>query len=64
MNLQLLDKRALVTGGSNGIGEAIAKALAAEGAVVAVHGRNEGRAKQAVQAIEAAGGRAVFVSAT
>ena len=61
MNLQLLDKRALVTGSSNGIGEAIAKALAAEGAVVAVHGRDEDRARQVVQTIEAAGGRAVFV---
>ena len=61
MNLQLLDKRVLVTGSSIGIGEAIAKALAAEGAVVAVHGRDEDRTKQVVRAIEAAGGRAVCV---
>lgn len=61
VNLQLIDKRALVTGSSDGIGAAIAKALAAEGAVVAVHGRDEGRAKDVVQVIEASGGRAVFV---
>jgi 3-oxoacyl-[acyl-carrier protein] reductase len=38
MDLQLGGKRALVTGSSGGIGEAIAKALAAEGTATAVHG--------------------------
>ncbi len=40
MDLQLNGKRALVTGSSSGIGEGIAKALAREGVVVVVHGRN------------------------
>jgi 3-oxoacyl-[acyl-carrier protein] reductase len=45
MNLQLENKRALVTGSSRGIGEAIAKTLAAEGAAVVVHGRDETKAR-------------------
>jgi NAD(P)-dependent dehydrogenase (short-subunit alcohol dehydrogenase family) len=40
MDLQLRGKRALVTGGSAGIGLAITKALVAEGVTVAVPGRN------------------------
>ncbi len=41
MNLNLQAKAALVTGGSRGIGKAIAMALAAEGARVAICGRDE-----------------------
>jgi 3-oxoacyl-[acyl-carrier protein] reductase len=37
--LRLQGKRALVTGSSIGLGEAIARALAAEGVAVAIHGR-------------------------
>jgi NAD(P)-dependent dehydrogenase (short-subunit alcohol dehydrogenase family) len=58
MDLRLAGKRALVTGSSAGLGEAIAKFLAAEGAVVVVHGRDIGRTKAVAQAIHAAGGRA------
>ena len=60
----LAGKTALVTGGSRGIGRAIAKRLGQEGARVAVHyGSNEAAAKDTVSAIEAAGGRAFAVQA-
>jgi NAD(P)-dependent dehydrogenase (short-subunit alcohol dehydrogenase family) len=55
---------ALVTGGSGGIGRAIAARLAAEGAAVAVgYGRNAEPAQQAAAEVAAAGGRAVAVPA-
>jgi 3-oxoacyl-[acyl-carrier protein] reductase len=59
MDLQLSGKRAVVTGSSSGIGEAIAKILAAEGASVVVHGRREAEARRVAAEIKAAGGRAV-----
>ena len=58
MDLRLAGKRALVTGSSSGIGEAIAKQLAHEGVAVVVHGRNERRANAVAEAIRAAGGSA------
>jgi 3-oxoacyl-[acyl-carrier protein] reductase len=57
VDLQLAGKRALVTGSSSGIGEAIAKALAAEGAKVVVQGRREAEAKRVAAEIKAAGGQ-------
>ncbi|MFF8597459.1 SDR family oxidoreductase [Streptomyces sp. NPDC015232] len=55
----LAGKTALVTGGSRGIGRAIAERLGRDGARVAVHyGTNEAAAKETVSAIEAAGGEA------
>jgi NAD(P)-dependent dehydrogenase (short-subunit alcohol dehydrogenase family) len=61
---KLTGKTALVTGGSRGIGQAIAMRLAAEGAEVAVHyGSNEDAAKATVDAIQRAGGRAFAVEA-
>jgi 3-oxoacyl-[acyl-carrier protein] reductase len=63
MDLQLSDKTALVTGSSKGIGEAIAIALAREGANVVVHGRDEVQAQRVVSTIVAAGGRAHAVLA-
>jgi 3-oxoacyl-[acyl-carrier protein] reductase len=58
MDLQLTGKRALVTGSSSGLGEAIAKMLAAEGAAVVVHGRDVARTEAVAKAIRADGGRA------
>jgi NADP-dependent 3-hydroxy acid dehydrogenase YdfG len=46
-----------VTGSSAGLGETTVKMLAAEGANVVLHGRNEGRAKTVAEAIRVAGGR-------
>ena len=53
MNLQLENKLALVTGSTAGIGFAIAKALAAEGARVIINGRGEKRVTEAIAAIRA-----------
>ncbi|ONI87639.1 short-chain dehydrogenase [Saccharothrix sp. ALI-22-I] len=52
-------KTALVTGGSRGIGRAIAQRFGRDGALVAVHyGSNEAAAKETVDSIERDGGRA------
>jgi NAD(P)-dependent dehydrogenase (short-subunit alcohol dehydrogenase family) len=61
MDLQLDGKTALVTGSSKGIGEAIARKLAQEKAIVIVHGRDGARAQQVADAIIAQGGRAHVV---
>ncbi len=62
MNLQLDGKRALVTGSTSGIGEQIAKTLAAEGVQVVVHGRRKTEADRVVQEITTAGGKAVVAT--
>jgi NAD(P)-dependent dehydrogenase (short-subunit alcohol dehydrogenase family) len=51
MDLQLTNKRALVTGSTAGIGLAIAQQLAAEGAHVIITGRTEARIQAATAAI-------------
>jgi len=59
MDLQLTGRRALVTGGSRGIGKATAAALPAEGAEVAIAARDQARLAQAAADLGAAAGRAV-----
>jgi NAD(P)-dependent dehydrogenase (short-subunit alcohol dehydrogenase family) len=51
VNLKLENKTALVTGSTAGIGFAIARSLAAEGARVIVNGRTEPRVSEAIAAI-------------
>ena len=55
MDLQLAGKRALVTGGSRGIGRAIAQALLDEGARVIIAARDGDTVQKTVDALAAAG---------
>jgi 3-oxoacyl-[acyl-carrier protein] reductase len=61
MDLKLDGKIALVTGSSKGIGEAIAKGLAQEKAIVIVHGRDKAKTERVAHDIIAQGGRACAV---
>jgi len=54
MDLQLNDKRALVTGSTAGIGLAIAVSLAREGAAVVVNGRTQKRVDEAIEQVKRA----------
>lgn len=55
MNLNLKDKVIIVTGGAKGIGEAITRTLAAEGAFPVILGRNEEDNRKAIDAIGTGG---------
>jgi 3-oxoacyl-[acyl-carrier protein] reductase len=61
VNLGLDGKTALVVGGGGGLGSAVARGLAREGARVAVAGRDQGSAGRTVEAIAAEGGEASAV---
>jgi 3-oxoacyl-[acyl-carrier protein] reductase len=60
----LANKVAFITGGSRGIGAAIAKRLAADGATVAItYAKDSGSASAVVKAIEENGGKAIAIQA-
>jgi len=61
MDMALGGKRALVTGSSMGIGEAIARRLAGEGVAVVVHGRDAAEAERVAATIRTDGGSATAV---
>jgi len=54
MNLELIDKTALISGSTKGIGFAIASQLAAEGARVIVNGRSENAVSSALEQVRKA----------
>ena len=58
MDLELKDKIVIVTGGAKGIGEGIVQALAAEGALPVIVGRNEDDNLRIVKAVENNKGKA------
>jgi NAD(P)-dependent dehydrogenase (short-subunit alcohol dehydrogenase family) len=61
--MSLHGKTALITGGTSGIGRAVAQRLASEGAQVIITGRDEARGSEVVANIESGGGEARFISA-
>lgn len=64
MDLNLKGKVYLISGGTAGIGESIAKDLAKEGAIPVIIGRNELSGNRIKQEIEANGGECFFIKMT
>ena len=64
MSKKLEGKIALITGGSRGIGAAIAKRLAADGATIAItYAKDVNAASAVVKSIEQSGGKAIAIQA-
>ena len=63
MKIDLSGRTAVITGGSRGLGEAMAKALSQAGAQVALVGRDIGRLESVRDAITAEGGTAAIFTA-
>jgi NAD(P)-dependent dehydrogenase (short-subunit alcohol dehydrogenase family) len=61
--MRLENKTALITGAAGGIGRESAILFAREGAAIAVVDVNDGGGAETLQAVEAEGGRAVFIHA-
>src|ERR1700693_166389 len=59
--MRLENKVALITGGTSGIGEAVAELFAREGAQVAITGRNESRGHAITARILESSGKAIFI---
>src|SRR2546429_9349113 len=59
--MRLENKIAIVTGGGTGIGEAIAKVFAREGAKVAITGRRKDELERVVREIKRKGGQALAI---
>jgi NAD(P)-dependent dehydrogenase (short-subunit alcohol dehydrogenase family) len=62
--MKLRGKTILVTGGNSGIGRAIALRAAAEGARVAITGRDPAKGARVLAELQAAGAEAAFISAS
>ncbi|MHC4103554.1 MAG: L-fucose dehydrogenase [Planctomycetota bacterium] len=61
MDLKLVNKVAIVTGGARGIGEAAVKCFAQEGAIPVIVDRNEDKGIQVADLVKAQGKQALFV---